>query len=194
MSSSAAYDLHPLLYPALPAPQDGSRASPAALARSVRCAEGNGNLLYVGGSDGVLHLYSLPEGGEEDYQLVKSRVVSSNGKAIERILPLAAVGLIAVLAGELHAARHALLQRSPLKLHHPSRVKPHLPPTRLGECARSPAHLRRSGSRSGRRRARDGRSGWARVRQSMHRTKTASRACQSWAVWVYSRQGELPSL
>ncbi|PWN24484.1 hypothetical protein BDZ90DRAFT_282413 [Jaminaea rosea] len=97
------YALQPLLHPAIPQhhQQHSQPNSPAAIALSLRCAEGHARNLYAGTSDGVIHHYRLTDEGSstepDQFQLVGSKTISSSGKPIEKILILHRIGLAAVL-------------------------------------------------------------------------------------------------
>lgn len=60
------YRLQPLLYPALPDDTAIKPDSPAAVSLAVRCAEGHGNNLYVGSSNGVIHHYVRSDEGSSN--------------------------------------------------------------------------------------------------------------------------------
>ncbi|CAO1625052.1 unnamed protein product [Parajaminaea phylloscopi] len=96
------YRIYPLLHPALPRHPELKRTSPNAVGLAVRCAEGNGRNLYVGSSNGLVHHYVREDQGSsthpDQFRLVSSRVISTSGKPIERLLILSRVGLAVVVA------------------------------------------------------------------------------------------------
>lgn len=96
------YQLLPLLYPALPINPNVNPASPIAANLAVRCAEAHHQNLYVGSSDGHLHHYILQDEGSssnpDQFALKNSLKVSASGKPVEKILILAAIDLVAILA------------------------------------------------------------------------------------------------
>lgn len=96
------YQVHPLLYPALPKDRKLHPKSPAAASISLRCAEGHDRNLYLGSSDGFIHHYILKDEGSsqepDQMRLVASKQISAAGKPIERLLILHRIGLAAVVA------------------------------------------------------------------------------------------------
>jgi len=81
--SNSPYILQPLLFPALPNLDSINPTSPAATARAVRSIEGSVNHLYLGSSDGQVHVYSLSnQGSSTDVSIICSReALQSNSMA-----------------------------------------------------------------------------------------------------------------
>lgn len=65
-SSNTEYILQPVLFPALPDLESVNPTSPAATARAVRSVEGSQNHLYLGSSDGQVHVYKLSDQGSSN--------------------------------------------------------------------------------------------------------------------------------
>ena len=117
------FQLQPVLYPALPLDASINPASPAALNRSIRCAEPFGSHLYVGSSDGQVFCFVQPpveNGSQEadDFRHVGTRDIST--KPIDRILVLAPLAIAAVLS-EATLTFHELPSFLPV----PVQVLPH---------------------------------------------------------------------
>jgi hypothetical protein len=120
-----AFQLQPLLYPALPLDSSINPASPAALNRGLRCAEPFGHHLYLGSSDGQVYCFIQPpnEGhssasSSSDLQHVGTRSISS--KPIEKIIILSKLAIAAVLS-EATLTFHELPAFLPI----PAQVLPH---------------------------------------------------------------------
>jgi hypothetical protein len=126
------FDLQPLLYPALPVDSSINPASPAALNRSLRCAEPYKSNLYLGASDGQIYCFVQPPDDEvngsssssssstssNELRHVGTRSISS--KAIDKILVLSKLGIAAVLS-EATLTFHELPSFLPI----PPQVLPH---------------------------------------------------------------------
>lgn len=109
------YALAPLLFPTLPNEDVDflHPESPAAIQqnsqRSIRCAESDGNHLYIGTSDGLIHSFQISrtDGSEASsststaqtpaYKLTGSRPISSHAKPVEKIVLLRPFNAAAVL-------------------------------------------------------------------------------------------------
>ncbi|PWN34144.1 uncharacterized protein FA14DRAFT_69474 [Meira miltonrushii] len=118
-------ELRPLLYPALPIDTSINPTSPAALARSLRCAEPFEQHLYLGSTDGNVFCFAQPalDGAGpsryQDLQHVGTRDISS--KPIERIVVISALKVAAVLS-ESTVTFHELPSFLPI----PQQVLPHV--------------------------------------------------------------------
>ncbi|MCO5565728.1 hypothetical protein L7F22_019402 [Adiantum nelumboides] len=118
-------ELRPLLYPALPSDESINPTSPAALARSLRCAEPFESNLYLGSTDGNVFCFAQPPldvagpSRYQDLQHVGTRNISS--KPIERIVIISALQVAAVLS-ESTVSFHELPSFLPI----PQQVLPHI--------------------------------------------------------------------
>lgn len=118
-------ELRPLLYPALPIDASINPTSPAALARSLRCAEPFESNLYLGSTDGNVFCFAQPSlnvagpSRYQDLQHVGTRNISS--KPIERIVIISALEIAAVLS-ESTVTFHELPSFLPI----PQQVLPHV--------------------------------------------------------------------
>lgn len=109
MRLGSVYTPVPLLPQALPRHSGEQEESPAVLGRSVRHVGVHGHHAYVGASDGQLHHYSWepptptesPRPNAPAWECVASVTVSS-GKAVEKVLVLPGLSLIAVLCGTFY--------------------------------------------------------------------------------------------
>ncbi|UZJ55447.1 hypothetical protein CBS101457_004767 [Exobasidium rhododendri] len=122
-----AFQLQPLLYPALPHDASVNPASPAALNKGLRCAEPYGPHLYLGSSDGQVHCFIQPPVDSRDeassssssgFRHVGTRVISN--KPVEKIIIISKLGIAAVLS-EATLTFHELPGFLPV----PAQVLPH---------------------------------------------------------------------